>query len=109
MSVNAPIDRTTLLTLLDQVRDPKSGQGLTTAGLVRGVILAPGRVGFMLEVARQDVALYQSVRDEAEALISSLPGVEKAQVVLTAQSGGSLPSRSRRRHLGLPRSAKVPE
>jgi len=88
MSLNAPIDRASLLALLDQVLDPKSGLGLSAAGLVKGVILAPGRAGFMLEVAREDVALYQSVRGEAEALISKLPGVEKAQVVLTAQSGG---------------------
>lgn len=93
MSSSAPIDRAALMTLLDQVRDPKTGQGLAQAGLVRGVILAPGRAGFMLEVARDDVPLYQSVRDEAEALIARQPGVEKAQVVLTAQAGGvsSLP------------------
>ena len=88
MSSSSPIDRAALMTLLDQVRDPKSGQGLSAAGLVKGVILAPGRAGFMLEVAREDVPLYQPVRDEAEALIARQPGVEKAQVVLTAQAGG---------------------
>ena len=87
MSTTVPIDRATLIAALDRVLDPKTGQGLSTAGLVRGVILANGRAGFMLEVPAGDVALYQPVRDEAERLIAALPGVSKAQVVLTAQAG----------------------
>ena len=87
MSTTVPIDHATLIAALDRVLDPKTGQGLSTAGLVRGVILANGRAGFMLEVPAGDVALYQPVRDEAERLIAALPGVSKAQVVLTAQAG----------------------
>lgn len=83
-SSSAPVpDKAAVLARLDQVRDPKSGQGLATAGLVRGLVVSQGRAGFMLEVSRADVALYAPVRDEAERVLSGVEGIETAQVVLT--------------------------
>jgi ATP-binding protein involved in chromosome partitioning len=78
-------DRTTILKALDQVIDPKSGQGLTTAGLVRGLVLRGGRAAFMLEVAPADIDLYRPVRDKAEEVLAETDGVELAQVVLTTE------------------------
>ena len=92
MNTNTPLDRATLLAALDTIIDPKSGQGLRAAGLVRGLILAPGRAGFMLEVPAQDIGLYGPVRDAAEQLINQLPGVQKAQVVLTAEGPAPPPA-----------------
>jgi ATP-binding protein involved in chromosome partitioning len=88
MQTDPPLDRATLLAALDRVIDPRTGKGLAAAGLVRGLILAPGRAGFMLEVPADQVPLYQPVRDEAERLIAGLPGVQRAQVVLTAETTG---------------------
>jgi ATP-binding protein involved in chromosome partitioning len=91
MKTEAPLDRAALLAALDQVIDPKTGKGLAAAGLVRGLILAPGRAGFMLEVPAAEVPLYAPVRDAAEKLIAALPGVDRAQVVLTADGPAELP------------------
>ena len=44
----------------------------------------------MLEVAPADVPLYEAVRGEAESMLAALPGVERAQVVLTASAEPSL-------------------
>lgn len=85
MSEPAGPDRGAVLKALDGVIDPKSGQGLTTAGLVRGLVLREGRAAFMLEVAPGDVDLYRRTRDEAEAVLAEMPGVEVAQVVLTSE------------------------
>jgi ATP-binding protein involved in chromosome partitioning len=79
--------RETILAALDQVTDPKSGQGLRKAGLVHGLAIGPGRVGFMLEIAPEDAALYVPVREASEAALKALPGVEQTRVVLTAQTG----------------------
>ena len=79
-------DRAQALTALDAVRDPKSGQGLAAAGLVQGLVIAPDRAGFMLEVAPADVALYEPVRAEAEAVLRALPGVARVHVALTAEA-----------------------
>ncbi len=77
--------RAAVMQALDAIKDPKSGQGLAMAGLVRGLSLREGRAGFMLEVAAADAGLYAPVREQAEAALRALPGVRQAQVVLTAE------------------------
>src|ERR1700754_2146794 len=78
-------DRTAILQALDAVIDPKSGQGLTSAGLVRGLVLRGGRAAFMLGVAPADIDTYRPVRDRAEEVLAHIDGVELAQVVLTSE------------------------
>lgn len=85
MSEPAGPDRTEILKALDSVVDPKSGKGLTSAGLVRGLVLRSGRAAFMLEVAPADIDLYRPVRDRAEEVLAHADGVEMAQVVLTSE------------------------
>src|SRR5215469_7299580 len=84
--MNAPVqpDRETIIAALDAVIDPRSGRGLNAAGLVQGLMIGEGRAGFMLEVPAQDAARYAPVRDAAEKALLGVPGVTKAQVVLTA-------------------------
>ena len=76
-------DRSAVLAALETVRDPKSGRGLVSAGLVQALVVRPGRAGFMLEVAAEDSGLYGPVHQAAEAALMQVAGVEKAQVVLT--------------------------
>jgi ATP-binding protein involved in chromosome partitioning len=84
--MNAPVqpDREKVIAALDAVIDPRSGRGLNAAGLVQGLMIGEGRAGFMLEVPAQDAARYAPVRDAAEKALLAVPGVTKAQVVLTA-------------------------
>ncbi|MCX7588953.1 iron-sulfur cluster assembly protein, partial [Phenylobacterium sp. 58.2.17] len=85
-------DRDSVLKALDRVLDPKTGKGLTSAGLVRGLTVGRGRAGFMLEVPASETALYAPVRDAAQEVLAALPGVEKAQVVLTAEHAAAPPA-----------------
>ena len=97
MDSQSSLDRAQVLSALDKVIDPRSGRGLVAAGLVQALVVGNGRAGFMLEVAQADVERYQYVRDAAEAALRALPGVERAQVVLTAamDSSGERPSAAR--------------
>jgi len=72
-----------VLAALERVRDPRSGRGLVSAGLVQGLSLRETRAGFMLEVARADADRYGHVRAEAEAVLKRVTGLENVQVVLT--------------------------
>ncbi len=83
------IDRETVLAELNRITDPATGQGLSDAGLVRGLVVSDGRVGFMMEVPQALVARYQPVHQAAEKMLTDLPGVTKAQVVLTAEAPGT--------------------
>ncbi len=87
MAEQSTPDRAAILAALDQVRDPKSGRGLATAGLVQALVVGPDRAGFMIEVAAADAALYAPARDEAEAVLRRVSGASKVQVVLTAAAG----------------------
>ena len=98
-----PVERSAVLEALNAVRDPKSGRGLVEAGLVQGLVAGNGRAGFMMEVAPADAQLYAAVRDQAEAALKALPGVERAQVVLTAdRQPGAAPAAPSHAHAAEP-------
>ena len=90
-----PPSRDVVLAALDAVTDPVSGKGLVAAGLVRGLSIREGRAGFMLEAPADAVALYEATRVAAERALLALPGVETAQVVLTAEAPPAAPRRAR--------------
>ena len=69
--------------LLETVRDPKSGRGLMSAGLVQGLTVGDGRATCMIEAPRAEVARYAPVRDEAERLLKGMRGIDRVQVALT--------------------------
>jgi ATP-binding protein involved in chromosome partitioning len=96
MSSATPADRDAALRALDTVRDPATGRGLTSAGLVQGLVVRDGRAGFMLEVPASAAAAYGPVREEAEKVLAALPGVERAQVVLTTALQDSATTRVRK-------------
>jgi ATP-binding protein involved in chromosome partitioning len=77
-------ERSRILAALEAVTDPRSGRGLVSAGLVQALVVGPGRAGFMMEVDAGDGPLYAPVRDAAEAALKAVPGVDRAQVALTA-------------------------
>ncbi len=84
-------DRAAVMAALDRVIDPRSGKGLASAGLVQALVVAPGRAGFMLEVPAEDAKRFIAVRDAAEAALLAVPGVQRAQVVMTAEGAGGVP------------------
>ncbi len=84
-------DRAAVLAALDRVVDPRNGKGLASAGLVQALVVAPGRAGFMLEVPTADAKRFIPVRDAAEAALLTVPGVQRAQVVMTAEGTGGVP------------------
>jgi ATP-binding protein involved in chromosome partitioning len=84
-------ERQAALQALNAIRDPKSGSGLVDAGLVQGLSLRAGRAGFMLEVSAADAPLYEELAAKAEAALRTLPGIQQAQVVVTAVRDSSEP------------------
>jgi ATP-binding protein involved in chromosome partitioning len=84
-------DRAVVLAALDAIVDPRSGRGLASAGLVQALVIGPGRAGFMLEVPAEEAKRFIPVRDAAEAALLRVPGVQRAQVVMTAEGGSGVP------------------
>lgn len=73
-------DRAAVIAALDGVRDPRTGQGLHAAGVVRKLELGFGRVAVRLEVPADALGLYAP--KAVEAALLATPGVRRAHVVL---------------------------
>jgi len=77
------ITETQILDALRAVRLPQGGD-LVGAGMVSGLTLREGHVGFAIEVDPTQATVMEPVRKAAEKIIMDLPGVLTATVVLTA-------------------------
>ena len=66
------------------VIDPESGRPISDEGLVSGLVVKDGNVGFVMEVSADVGHRYEPVRKAAEDAIRALPGVLSASVVMTA-------------------------
>ena len=69
------------------VREPATGRDIVSAGMVQGLTIRDGAVGFAIEVDPSRGPALEPLRASAEAAVRALPGVTQATVVLTAHSG----------------------
>lgn len=84
---------------LRRITDPASGKDILSAGLVSGLAVREGKVGFVLTVPREEVARYEALADRCHAAVMALPGARSVTPVLTAETASppppSSPPRSR--------------
>ncbi len=77
-----------VLEALKQVKDPDSGQDLVSAGMISGLVVKDGNVGFAVEVDPRRGAQLEPLRKAAEQAVDALPEVLSVTAVLTAHKGG---------------------
>jgi len=78
--------REDILAALGRVVDSGSGRNVVEAGLVQGLVLRDGHVGFALEVPAARGRTAEPLRKAAEDAVSALPGVLSVTAVLTAHN-----------------------
>ncbi|HET6621118.1 MAG TPA: iron-sulfur cluster carrier protein ApbC [Dongiaceae bacterium] len=82
------LTETQIMEALRAVRLPqgvdRAGGDIVTAGMVSGLMLRDGHVGFAIEVSASQAPVMEPVRKAAEKAIMDLPGALSAAVVLTA-------------------------
>src|SRR4051794_32653813 len=76
-----------ILDALRAVRDPDRGADIVTLGMVTGVVVRDGNVGFAIEVEPHRGARLEPLRKQAEQVVEALPGVLSVTAVLTAETG----------------------
>ena len=69
---------------LDSVLEPESGRSILALGMVQGLAVRDGHVGFSLEVAPERGAAGEPLRRAAEQAVQALPGVLTVTAVMTA-------------------------
>jgi len=75
-----------ILDALRQVRDPEKGGDIVSLGMVSGVVVRDGNVGFAIEVEPERGPRLEPLRKAAEQAVEILPGVLSVSAVLTAEA-----------------------
>jgi ATP-binding protein involved in chromosome partitioning len=73
---------------LKGVIDPAAGKDVVTLGMVAGLTLKDGNVGFVLQVDPRDGAAKEPLRKACERAVDAVPGVLSVTAVMTAEKGG---------------------
>jgi ATP-binding protein involved in chromosome partitioning len=94
--------RDDVLKALAQVIDPASGKDVVSAGLIQGLTLRDGNVGFAIEVPAARGPQSEPLRKAAEDAVAKLPGVFSVTAVLTAHNE---PPNAKRAHAHPPQSS----
>jgi ATP-binding protein involved in chromosome partitioning len=81
-----------ILAALRQVQDPERGGDIVSLGMVSGIQIRDGHVGFAIEVEPERGPRLEPLRKAAEKAVGDLDGVLTASVVLTAEKRRAPPS-----------------
>jgi ATP-binding protein involved in chromosome partitioning len=88
----AQVSEAEILDALKRVIDPESGKDIVSLGIVSGLVVKDGNVGFALEVAPEKGSEMEPLRKAAEAAVDAVEGVLSVTAVLTAhRAGGTAP------------------
>ena len=79
------VDKAQVNAVLDSVVDPRTGRSIVAMGWVQSVHVSEGQIGVVMEVPSNLASGAGPLRSKAEKALADLPGVESAQVVLTAE------------------------
>src|SRR5437764_13585874 len=79
-----PVTEKDILAALAAVRDPDKGADIVSLGMVSGVVVRDGNVGFAIEVEPERGPRLETLRKMAEQAVEAVPGVLSVTAVLTA-------------------------
>ena len=82
------LDRSTILARLSAVSGPDGTGDIVSLGLVSDVLIHGGKVMFSITVDAARARELEPLRERAADAIRTLPGVESALVILTAEKKG---------------------
>ena len=87
-SISAPTEAE-IRTVLAAIPAPDGGGDIVGRGMVSGLVVRDGHVGFAIEVDPAKGPALEPLRRQAEKLVESMPGVLSVTAVLTAHKGGA--------------------
>lgn len=76
-----------ILEALEQVQDPDSGESIVQRGMISGLVVKDGNVGFSIEVDPARGPELEPLRQEAEQAAEKVKGVLSVSAILTAHRG----------------------
>ena len=85
------VTRDAVTAILQSIDDPLSGTSLAEAGIIKALTVDDGKIRFVMEVSGTHAETYTKIKDDIEARINALDGVEAVSIVMTAHSTKSAP------------------
>lgn len=79
-----PVTREDILKALSGVTDPATHTDVVSSGLIQGLVVREGHIGFSVEVAPERGPASEPLRKQCEDAVRALPGVLSVTAVLTA-------------------------
>src|SRR5436190_20921206 len=73
-----------ILDALSQVRDPEKGGDIVSLGMVSGMVVRDGNVGFAIEVEPERGPRLEPLRKAAEQAVAAVPGGLAVRAAATA-------------------------
>jgi ATP-binding protein involved in chromosome partitioning len=86
------INEQIILSCLEKINEPKSGKNVVELGIISGLIVKDGNVGFALEINPADANDMEIVRKQCEDAVYSLNGVSSVSAVMTAEQAPAAPA-----------------
>jgi ATP-binding protein involved in chromosome partitioning len=80
------ITRDEAMAVLASVKDPASGRDVVSAGLIQGLVIKEGNVGFAIEIDPEEAVQKEPLRLACEQALRAAPGVISVTAVLTAHN-----------------------
>ncbi len=74
-----------ILAALSKVEDPDLHRDIVTLGFVKDVEIGSGRVRFKVELTTPACPVKDLLKEQCEAVVAALPGVDQVEVEMTAQ------------------------
>ena len=77
-----------VMAALEAVIEPSSETDIVSLGMVSGLVVKDGNVGFVIEIDPRDGAKMEPVRKQAEETVHALPGVVSVTATPALQCRG---------------------
>ena len=82
---NSELTDEQVLGVLKRVQDPDLRKDIVSLGFIRNLKIDAGKVSFDLNLTTPACPVKDQMRDEAAALVKSLPGVEGVEIKMTSE------------------------
>lgn len=80
-----------VLSVLSNVKDPDLNRDIVSLGFVRNVQIEGGAVSFEVELTTPACPVKDQLKEECEAAVAAIPGVDSVRVTMTAQVRPRMP------------------
>lgn len=98
MSSNAAVMNSKIMKILEQIADPERTGNIVEQGRIVGLVEKDGHVSFAIDLPASLASKSEDLRQKAESLVATIPGITNVKAILTAHR-----AQTQHSHLSSPR------